>query len=257
MPKLADTTGSQMINLKGGFKYSNTAIEKLDASNYTLGTLVVDVTGSLGGRENDLTRIMREIVKKLKGEDTARNILWRVVIFSSAIGVEEVHGFKLLMDIDPDADYPVVNCFGGTALFDAVGSAIDATVVEAQRLDDEEYDSNAILVFLTDGDDNDSRVYPEPKNVKEKVVEAMRSEALESIRTILVGVNPDGLGSSSWKQVVSQKLSEFHAEADLTEYVDMEDFTDDTIKKIILQVSSITSDTSKMLGSGGPSQLTF
>jgi len=257
MPKLADTTGSQMINLQGGFKYSNTAIEKLDATNYTLGTLVVDVTGSLSGRENDLTRIMREIVEKLKKEDTARNILWRVVLFSESQDIVEVHGFKLLMDINQDTDYDVVRCYGGTALFDAVGSSLDATVVEAKRLDAKDYDVNAILVFLTDGDDNDSRIYPTAANVKEKVDEAMRSEALESILTILVGVNPDGNSNSTWKQIVSRKLSEFHAEAELTEYVDMDDFTEDAIKKIILQVSSITSDTSKKIGSGGPSQMTF
>lgn len=254
MAKLADDTESNVVNIKGGFQYSNIGIEKLLATSYTLGTLVVDNTGSLRGRENDLQKIMREIVLKLKEEDTAQNILWRVVVFNAAIGIKEIHGFKLLQDIDPIADYNGLYCEDMTPLFDAVGSSIEATLVEAARLWDEEYAVNAISVFITDGLDNDSKL--DPEDIKQKTDIALRGEKIESYRTILVGVNPD-FDDQSWKDEVTKALSEFHVEAGLSEYVDMEDFTDKAIKKIILQVSSITSDTSKQLGSGGPSQLTF
>lgn len=256
MPKLADDIGSNIVKVKGGFEYSNTAIERLLETSYTLGTLVIDITGSLMGRERDLERIMREIVERLRGEDTARNILWRVVVFNDYVGVEEVHGFKLLQDIDPTNDYVISQCDGGTPLYDAVGSVIEATLVEAARLWDEEYGVNAISVFVTDGDENASETILKPTEIKEKTDKALRGEKIESYRTILVGVNPDDK-NSSWGQHVSRKLSVFHAEAGLTEYVDMEDFSDKTIKKLILAVSSTTSDTSKQLGSGGPSQLTF
>jgi hypothetical protein len=86
---------------------------------------------------------------------------------------------------------------------------------------------------------------------------ALKGEKIESYRTILVGVNPYTSSSKLWSDEVSKYLSMFHVEAGLTEYIDLKDFTEDVIKKIILQVSSLTSDTSKQLGSGGPSQLIF
>lgn len=253
MAKLADDTGNIVV-IKGGFQYSNIAIEKLLATSYTLGTLVVDCTGSLHDREKDLEKIMQEIVEKLKEEDTAQNILWRVTIFNSIIDIKEIHGFKLLQDIDPDNDYTNISCDGWTPLYDAVGSSIEATLVEAARLWDEDFAVNAISVFITDGLNNASKLTP--LDIKDKTDMALRGEKIESYRTILVGVNPD-TSNKFWKDEVSKGLSEFHVEAGLTEYIDLEDFTDKAIKKIILQVSSITSDTSKQLGSGGPSQLTF
>lgn len=254
MPKLADAGGSKMIKLKGGFSYSNTAIERLLATNYTLGTFVIDVTGSLTGREKDLERVMKEVVERLKDEDTAENILWRVVTFSDIVGINEIHGFQLLQDIDP-SKYDGISCDGGTPLYDAVGSVIEATLVEAARLWDEEYSVNAISIIVTDGDENNSIKIRTPEEIKEKTDMALRGEKIESYRTILVGVNPTA--SATWQQHVTKRLSEFHVEAGLTEYIDLEDFTEKTIKKLILQVSSITSDTSKILGSGGPSQMTF
>jgi len=254
MAKLADDTESNVVNIKGGFQYSNIGLERLDSTSYTLGTLVVDCSGSLRGREKDLEMIMKEVVERLKEEDTAQNILWRVVVFNSIVKVKEIHGFKLLQDIDTTTDYSGVLCEDMTPLFDAVGSTIEATLVEAARLWDEDYAVNAISVFITDGLDNDSKL--NTNDIKEKTDKAMRGEKIESYRTILVGVNPDA-NDYVWKDEVSKALSEFHVESGLSEYVDLEDFTDKTIKKIILQVSSITSDTSKQLGSGGPSQLTF
>jgi len=252
MGLLAD---EQTVQIQGGFEYTNVAIEKLDSTTYTLGTLVIDVTGSLRGFEDQLRMIAERIVEKLKDEDTAKNILWRVVIFSSAVGVEELHGFRLLQDIDPARDYPTLHCGGMTNLYDATGSAIEATLVEGKRLYDEELDVNAITVFLTDGDENDSKKIKSASEIKAKTDAAIKGESVESYRTILVGVNADG--SSDWEQHITKRLEEFKDEAGLSEYVDMKDFTDKTIKKIILQVSSVTSDTSKALGTGGPSQMTF
>jgi len=243
------------VQIQGGFVYTNTAIDKLDATTYTLGTLVIDLTGSLDGREDDLKMIASQIVEKLKGEDTAKNILWRVVGFNSSIGVREFHGFRLLQDIDPSRDYPDFNCNGMTNLYDATGAAIEATLVEGKRLYDEELDVNAITVLLTDGDENNSRKIQTAAEIKDKTDAAIRGEQVESYRTILVGVNTGD--QSSWATHVTKKLNEFKDEAGLTEYIDMKDFDEKAIKKIILQVSSITSDTSKQIGSGGPSQMTF
>jgi len=254
MGKLADDIGSDTITIAGGFQYSRVSIERLLATSYTLGTLNIDITGSLGGREKDLERIMSEIVEKLQDEDTAQNILWRVVVFNNEVGVKEIHGFKLLQDIEPSKDYTGIYCDGGTPLFDAVGSSIEATLVEAEHLYDEEFAVNGILVIVTDGDDNASDL--DAEDIKDNTDRAMRGEKIESFRTILVGVNPNS-SDINWKNYVSKKLSEFQVKANLSEYHDIDDFTDDAIKKIILQVSSITSDTSKVLGSGGPSQLTF
>jgi len=255
LPIMGLLADENTVQIQGGFEYTNTAIDKLDSTTYTLGTLVIDVTGSLCGWEDELKMIATRIVEKLKGEDTAKNILWRVIIFSSSIGVRELHGFRLLQDIDPVRDYPELICGGMTNLFDATGSAIEATLVEGRRLYDEELDVNAITVLLTDGDENDSRKIKTAAEIKEKTDAAIRGEQVESYRTILVGVNTGD--KTSWATHVTKKLNDFKDEAGLTEYIDMKDFDEKAIKKIILQVSSITSDTSKQLGSGGPSQMTF
>ena len=250
MPALDDNT--QKIT-NGGWRYSNTPLEELKASSYTLGCLVVDVTGSMTRRVSDMERIMKEIVLKLKDEPTAQNIQWRVVIFDDHIGVEELHGYMLLANID-ESVYSI-KCYGSTNLHDAVIASIEATVAEAERLYKEEYDVNAIITIITDGEENASS----PKNrsassVANAVGMAMNTEKLDSIRTILVGVNN---GFSGWKNGTSTYLEKFQKEAGLTDYVDIDEFDEKAIKRIILQISSITSDTSQLINTGGPSQMTF
>ncbi len=257
MGKLANDAPGK-VQIQGGFEYSNVSIDKLMATSYTLGTLVIDLTTSLNGRESDLHNIVCAIAKKLKDEDaTANNILWRVVVFNSRIGVKELHGFKLLQDINPDDEYPMsaFTCDGMTNLYDAVGSTIEATLVEGKRLWDEELTVNAISVTITDGDENDSQKIRSASIIKEKTDIALRGEQVESYRSILVGVNP-GIGSD-WANHITKRLSEFQADAGLTEYIDIEEFDDSAVNKLILQISSITSDTSLKLGSGQSSKMTF
>ena len=253
MPILGETT----VAITGGFTYSNTSIERLSATAYTLGTLVIDLTGSLSGRECDMKKITDQIAEKLKGEDTAKNILWRAIGFNSVIDIHEFHGFRLLQDIDPARDYPKprFQCVGMTNLFDAAGSAIEATLVEAKRLYDEDIDLNAITVVITDGDNNKSRLTA--LDIKEKTDIAIKGEHVESYRTILVGVNSGD--SSDWDKHVTKRLKEFKDEAGFTEYIDLKQFGEKEMKRIILQVTSVTSDTSKVLtgGGGGQSQMIF
>lgn len=255
MPKLGVKDQSGKYKLKGGFQYSGVRLEKLDASEYSLITLTIDVTGSVLGFEHLLLNMLVIIVKTCKDLPTAQNILLRVVLFSSRIGINELHGFKPLVDIDADKDYTAFDCYGSTNLYDALFSSIEATLNEGSRLLKNDYGVNGTVFVITDGDDNDSKQTPD--DIKNQMERAKRGEEIEQLDAVVIGVKEVSIGGDEWTKHVSARLDELVTGANLTKYVDIGDATEKAIKKLAWDISESISSASQAIVTGGQSQLAF
>jgi len=224
------------------FGFSAKRIDELGASEYTLGLVIVDVSGSVASYRTEIEAAIKEIVRSCRHNPRADNMMLRLVIFDTA--VTEVHGFKPLTECNED-DYDGCAQIGGmTALYDASYSGIKSATQYGADLTKQDFDVNAAVFVITDGADNASRVTPQM--VKEALDEAVTSEALESITAVLIGVNAAG--------PLNQYLQRFQQEAGFTQYVCIADATAKTLARLGKFVSQSFSSQSQALGTGGPSQ---
>ncbi len=242
MARLDGNTMSTFAIGKGTFAFTGARFDKLGATDYTLVTIAVDVSGSVSSFEDQLRNMLIAAVDACKKNPRSENILVRALLFSSAQGITELHGFKALADIDVTA-YPRLYAGGGTPLNDACYSALGATNAYAKQLRDNEFGANAIEFIITDGDENMS--VATMKMVKEEQEKAVTSEVLESNISILIGINA---------QQYQQVLQKFQQEAGITYYKDAGDATPRNLAKLAAFVSQSVSSQSQSLGSGGPSQ---
>lgn len=243
MPRL---TGDEMESHSpqvGNFKYSAVGIDKLGASEYTLATIVIDVSGSVGGFLAEMTAALKEIINACKYSPRADNLMIRLVIFDDK--VDEVHGFKLLPACSP-ADYDNALRNGGTtALYDAATTAIKSTTDFGKQLTEKEFDVNGIVFVITDGCNNSG--VRGVGAVKDALKEATKSEMLESLVSILIAVNMT-------EPSVAAELNTFHKDAGFTQFVELKDASAKTLAKLAEFVSKSVSSQSQALGTGGPSK---
>jgi len=242
MPKLNDPT-VQTQNIDGtSFAYSATGIEHLGATEYTLATIAVDVSGSVAGFKSELENAIKVVVQSLKSNDRADNLQVRLIQFDH--NIEEIHGFKLLENCFPDDYDDCLEVGGATHLFDATYDAVVTTDDLGKKLYDQDLDVNGIIFVITDGCDYGSK--HSIAQVKGKLEESKYEEKLESLQTFLIGV---GTGSSH----VQDKLANFQQNAELTQYIDIADASADSLAKLGGWVSQSIAVQSNSLGSGAGS----
>jgi uncharacterized protein YegL len=248
---IRDNNGSNTLDMDvltipggGGFQFSavKPAILADLASEYTLVTLAIDVTGSVYYFADQLLEMVKYVVRACKKSPRSENLLLRVIVFNTKI--KELHGFIPVGQIDPDNDYKPFSCTGLTALRDAIYSGIGATLTLAQSLTKKDFTVNGVLYVITDGDDNASS--RTPTQIADMVDQLASSEGIiESFISILVGINT--------KQC-SGFLYSLQNEAKLTKYIDAGDATPQNLAKLGGWVSKSVSSVSQSLGTGGPSQ---
>ncbi len=246
MPKFNTTTNGgdlEQHQLKAShYGFSATRIEDLDASEYTIVTICQDDSSSVTGFRDEMEAAIKKIVEACKKSPRADNLMIRLCTFNTQF--IEVHGFKRLQQIKP-SDYDGILGKGGmTALYDAATNAVLASNAYAKKLTENDFAVNAITFFLTDGEDNQSKVTPH--QVRDALQAAMKDEALESIVSILIGVNSTGQ--------LDQYLDMFKTEAGITQYVGIGDATPQKLAKLAEFVSKSISAQSQALGTGGPSK---
>ena len=250
MPKLLGVPTDQMNKTLQGFDYTNVSVDKLGASEYTITHIVVDQTGSVAGFKTELENMLAMSLEACQKSPRSLNLIARSTAFSSIMGrknVEEIHGFAPLASIDTTKFAGTIDPDGGTPLYDATIEAIGALYDYSQQLYAKQILSNAILFVITDGDDNSSDPKNTPKAIKDLIAKIRREEKLESLRTILIGVNDTDA-------YMKGKLQQFKDEAGLDEYISVGDATKGKLAKLAQFVSRSTSSTSQALGTGGPSQ---
>ncbi len=243
MPKLNDATIQQHNTVHSHYGFSATKIDNLGASEYTLASVVVDVSSSVASFASDLTKAVKEVVRACKYSPRADNLMIRVTEFATRM--DEVHGFKLLENCN-ESDYDsALHVGGSTSLFDASTNAIEATSAYAMDLKKNDYDANGIVVIITDGDDNTSTL--SVKSVKDALAKTVKDESLESLVTILIGVNIQD-------PHIGKTLQAFQNAVGFTQYVELGNADAKTLAKLADFVSKSISSQSQSLGTGGPSQ---
>jgi hypothetical protein len=229
----------EQLNAGSNYRFSATKINKLGAAEYTLATIVEDASGSVSGFAASLEQAIKTIFKAMDKSPRRDNLMLRLTQFND--NLTELHGFKLLGSIQ-EKDYDNVLRIGGmTALFDAVDEGIQATSTYGKTLTSQNFLVNAIVVIVTDGQDNMSSITPE--KIKQGLEDARKAENLESITPILVGVTNDDNNLDAY-------LQDFVTRAGITQYVSIGKATPGKIAKLAQFVSQSISSTSAALGSG-------
>lgn len=232
---------------ESNFHFSGESIEKLGASEYTLVNIVVDMSGSVSSFEKELTESIKTIVSACKYSQRAENLMIRLTTFN--YDIREEHGFSLLNSLDINSYQNIIRPTGATSLYDASINAIESIKKYGADLYDQDFDVNGIVFIVTDGDDNNSR--NTEKDVRSLVEKVTHEEKLESLRTILIGVNTSMGG-------LKTKLEGYKNNAGLDQYVDIQDADKNSLAKLANFISKSISAQSLALGTGGPSQaLTF
>lgn len=232
----------------GHYGFSATRLEDLGASEYCLATIICDDSSSVENFRNEMEKCVKNAVEACKKSPRADNMMIRVCTFSD--GFHEVHGFKQLQLIKP-SDYDGMLGRGGmTALCDACDNGVRATSTYGRSLLENDYSVNGIVFVITDGAENKSKL--KTNNVREALKDATRQENLESLISILIGVN---LGHDPNLKAI---LDAFHKEAGFTEFVALDDADAKTLAKLGQWISKSVSSQGQAIGSGGPSKvLTF
>jgi len=238
MPRMNETDMQTLSTNNGHFQFSAVRPDRLQASEYTLVNIVIDNTGSVMGFSSELLATLKAIVESCRSSARADNLMIRVTTFNQKL--TEVHGFKLLGMID-SGSYSKFKPYGATALYDATEDGVSAVVTYANDLQDQDFDVNGIVFILTDGMDNAS-VLASPASIATQVRQAMQDEVIESLQTILIGVDDAHCRS---------ELEAFKDEAELSEYISFGDANASNLAKVALFVSQSIGVQSQALGSGG------
>ena len=251
MPKLQGLSVDDVNKTVHGFQYTNVSIDKLGATEYTIVQMVTDQTGSVSAFKAALESMLVTTVDACKKSPRAENLLYRTTTFNSKFGgtscVEELHGFSLLSTLDPAQFKNCLSPNGGTPLYDATMEAVEALYDYGKKLYKQKFLCNAILFILTDGEENASQKISNPADIK-ATIERVRSEGIvESLRTILIGVNDAD-------QHLKDKLEAFRKDAGLDAYVSIGEATSGRLAKLAQFVSQSVSSQSQALGSGAGSQ---
>jgi len=248
MPKLLGNTPMQTHQTLHNFQFSAVEVSNLGAPDYTIVTIVQDTSTSVTDFKTEMESTLKQILDACKKSPRSENLLLRLVEFNS--GLNELHGFRELRDIDPTEYDDVLSCRGMTALKDAILDSTEATEVYGKQLVDMDYNCNGIMFIVTDGDDNASTVARDPALIKEAFKRIRTNETLESFNTVLVGVGTD--------PHIIQFLDDLKNDAGIDQFVKMGDATPGKLAKLADFVSKSISSTSQALGTGQPSQpLTF
>lgn len=262
MPKFNDNDEFDAHKIpSSNYGYSAAKIDSLSATEYTLVTVVVDESGSTSGFRAGMESCVQEIIKACRRSARADNLMLRLVMFGT--NMREAHGFKLLEHCNP-GDYKGICQNGGcTALFDSAESAILATSAYAQQLTDNDFTVNGLVVVITDGDDT------EHKSTKSQVWKALEScvnsESMESLVSILIGVNINNPMISTYlenfandiqtKTDPASGLSTTVKVPKFTQYVELDKADEKTLARLAEFVSKSISSQSQALGTGGASKL--
>lgn len=236
-------TDLELLNAGSGYKFSATKVNDLGASEYTLATIVVDASSSVSGFAAQLETALKTVFKACDKSPRRDNLMLRLTQFANSI--TELHGFVQLGTIQEKFYDNILKIGGSTALFDAVDEALTVTGTYGKQLTANDFLANAIVVVITDGENNVGSIM-DAAVIKKSLEKARRSENLESILLILVGVTNDDVSLNSYLQTVKD-------DGGFDQYVSIGKATPGKIAKLADFVSQSISSTSTALGTGGAS----
>jgi hypothetical protein len=237
----------EMLTTGGGFGFSVTKPEELESTEYTLVTIVIDTSPSVEAFKDSLLQALKDAVKGCQMSGRVDYILLRVVLFNSSL--TEVHGFIPVGSVDPDS-YKSFRCRDLTALHDAIGEAVDATLIYGEKLRASDYTINACVYIVTDGLNNDSTKY-DVDDLAKLFKDAIQGEKVSSLLSVLVGVNSNGRDGG---QRIGDILQKLQATVGITQYIDIGNATPKELAKLGGHISKSVSSQSQRVKSGAASQ---
>ena len=227
------------------YGFSHIGFDDLGATEYTLVTIAVDNSTSISSLAPVINTCLGTVIKACALSPRADNLMVRVITFDSK--VNEHHGFKLLMNCNPDDYLDCVSGNGMTSLNDAAVNAIEAANVYATSLKDEDYDVNGLVVIISDGCENDST--NSVKQVADVLKQVQMNEQIDGgLHSILIGCEQGGWGN------VTKELDAWKTEAGFSQYVPLTNVDDKSFAKIAQFISRSISSQSQALATNGPSK---
>jgi len=242
MPIIADNMDDHAIQ-GSNYGFSAKRIDELGATEYTLVVITCDGSSSVTHFRKEMEDCVKATVQACRHSPRADNLMLRLTLFNRQL--HEIHGFRPLSECDVGSYTGSVQTGGTTALYDAGCNAADSVAIYGKALVAQDFDVNAIVVVITDGADNASTMTA--SELHKALERAVQSEALESIISILVGVNVQ-------EPQLSGLLKDLAQTAGFTQYVELGDADANTLAKLADFVSRSISAQSQALGTGGPSQ---
>lgn len=224
------------------YGYTGAKIDTLTSFQNTLALGLLDESGSTIPFARPMELMVKEIIKSLRHSPHADNLMYRHCHF--ATDFREHHGFVPLGQINEDQYDGCYKPNGRTSLYDSCHRVIRELLDYGEKQAEQRYQCNGIIYIITDGQDYGSTL--KVPDVKDALQKAIQSESLESLVTILIGVNPD--------PHVQADLQTFQQEAGFTRYIPLDDANEKTLAKLANFISQSISSQSQALGSGGPSQ---
>lgn len=243
MPLMSDNDVDGTPTKATHYGFSNININNLGADSYTLFGLILDKSGSVSVFAKTIEEAAKNVIRGCQNAPRADNMLVRMLCFNGKI--DPIHDFKLLMDCAPDSYSDIIRAGGTTALYDASVDIIDSVANAGKDLLANDYKANGIVAIVTDGEDVGS--VHTAVSVKAALEKARRSECLESILTILIGVNIQD-------PTIGQKLKEFQAEAGIDQYIEIDKADPKTFAKVAGFIVASVSSQSQSLGTGSASK---
>jgi hypothetical protein len=221
----------------GNFGFSAVSDRYLDAAEYTLVQLSIDVSASATGWQSWMEEAVRRIVAAGASSSLKDNLMVRLVAFGNA--PYEVHGFKPVAECDP-ADYQDILFAGGaTAVYDAAIDAAEAVGHFGHYLTEQGIRANAVVAVVTDGMDGQSMF--RSKDVGKAMAKASRDENLVSLTSLLAGACDKGIDE------VSRCLGRFRRDSGFYQYMELRRMDEETLREFVASVVAAISSAGETL----------
>lgn len=225
------------------YQFSYTRPDALDSVEYTLGTLILDFTGSLHGQEANLLKIARTVLEACKMHPRRDFMMLRIVTFNASIGVQELLGFTPVTQI-MDIDLNQCRASGSTNLYDAIVASLAVAKKYAKTLKDEEIFVNGITFIGTDGEDCASMATQD--DAADAAKQIMVDESMESHRVVLLGLRPESPRAYAEQVALARAMD--------AQYEKVDDLSGSSLAKMSDFISKSISAQSVSLGSGSASK---
>lgn len=242
--ELSKSLNLQSFAVPGGrYGYTAANVQTLTSFENTLAVGLYDESGSTSRFALPMEACAKAIVKSLRYSPRADNLIYRQCHFGT--NFREHHGFTPLAQLN-ESNYDGCYQPGGTThLYDSSDRVIAELIDYAKQQSLQRYTCNGIIYMITDGCDYGSSLTQ--VSVMNRLAEAIACEELESLVTILIGVNDD--------PTIQADLKKYKEKAGFTSYVELKNADEKTLANLANFISHSISSQSQQLGSGGPSQI--
>jgi len=235
---------SLQLNTVSNFGFSAVNVDTLEGSKYCLASLRIDASGSVWQFVKDLEEMGNQVIQSTQKSPEAENVLLQTATFSGR-DIHELHGFVPVTTLDADKYTGQINVGSTTPLYDATVDAAESIESYGKQLVDSEYMVNGILFIVTDGEELGSRVVRTVDGVKQAITRIRTNESVESLVTILIGVNDSSCEAA---------LKSYASDAGFDHYISVGEASPSKLAQLGQLISQSISSQSQQIGSGGPSQ---